>query len=134
VTRFVLLLSATILGCATACARTDAPPPSAPQEWASLVGKRVTVEGTAANAKMGALLETDRGHVWIDGLDSWPSDYYPGPGKGRRLRVTGIVVEHDDLPVFVPKPGEPIMQGIPIEPDADIGRARRRYLLQNATW
>jgi hypothetical protein len=50
------------------------------------------------------------------------------------LRVTGTVVERSDLPVFVPRPGEPIVQGIPVEPDADLERAKKRYLLQNATW
>ena len=124
------LLFAVAIACACGCARTSPPQ----RDWASVVGQRIVVEGTAANAKLGALLETETGNVWIDGLESWPEGFYQGPGTGKRLRVTGVVVERHDLPVFVRKPGEPEMQGMPVEPGTDLHTASKRYLLRDASW
>ncbi|MBI5537488.1 MAG: hypothetical protein HY898_32495 [Deltaproteobacteria bacterium] len=128
---FRAVLVASLVACNAGCARAET---TVVKDWASVVGQRVVVDGTAANAKLGAMLETSAGVVWIDGLDSWPEGFYEGQGKGKRLRVTGVVVERHDLPVFVKKPGEPEMQGIPVSPGTDLDHASKRYLLQNATW
>jgi hypothetical protein len=77
-----------------------------PKDWSTHVGKTVTLEGTAANAKLGAQLLGKGGAIWIDGLHAWPEGFYPGRGAGKRLRVTGTVIRKDDLPVFVGRPGE----------------------------
>ena len=124
---FVPLLVA--LACA-GCARASPPP----RDWSAVAGQRIVVDGTAANAKRGALLETETGTVWIDGLESWPEGYYEGDGTGKRLRVTGTVVERHDLPVFERRPGEPEMQGIPAAPGTDLHAASKRYVLTDATW
>jgi hypothetical protein len=50
------------------------------------------------------------------------------------VRVTGTVIERNDLPAFVPRPNEPLMQGIPVASESELPRARHRYLLANASW
>jgi hypothetical protein len=42
-------------------------------------------------------------------------------------------VRHD-LPVFVQKPGEPPLQGIPVPEGTDLHAASRRYVVRDATW
>jgi len=98
------------------------------------VGHTITLEGTALNAKLGAILHTKHGDVWIDGLDSWPKGYYEGGNKGKRLRVTGTVIERDDLPAYIAKPGEPPKSGIPVRNEEDLKTAKHRFLLKNAKW
>ena len=95
------------------------------------LGQQVTVEGWAVNAKLGELLRADGVEVWLDGVDAWPAGYYSGGDRGRHVRVHGILWEQADLPVFVPRPGEPIPQGIPVENDAQLAAASRRYVLKN---
>ncbi|MGE3804667.1 MAG: hypothetical protein AB7K24_08360 [Gemmataceae bacterium] len=99
-----------------------------PKDWSTLVGKKITVAGTAQDRKLGATVVGEGESIWIDGLHSWQQD------NDRRVRVTGIVITRNDLPVFVPKPGEPVPQGIPIGRDEDLEKASRRYLLQDARW
>jgi hypothetical protein len=94
----------------------------------------VTLEGTAANAKLGALLQGKDDAIWIDGLDSWPDGFYAGGDQGKRLRVTGTVIRKDDVPVFVQKPGEPPRAGIPVGSEEELEKARWRYLLADAKW
>src|ERR1700722_11175683 len=77
-----------------------------PKDWSGYLGQMVTLEGKAANSKLGALLLGKDEAIWIDGLDSWPVGFYSGD-QSKRLRVTGTVIMKDDLPVFVQKPGEP---------------------------
>jgi hypothetical protein len=103
-----------------------------PKDWSGLIGKTVTLEGRAVNAKLGALLEGDGGVIWIDGLDQWPDGFYTDPGK--RLRVRGKVIKRDDLPVFVSKPGEIQQHGIPVQSEDELKKAKSRFLLQNAKW
>ncbi|MDQ7779014.1 MAG: hypothetical protein RDV41_04820 [Planctomycetota bacterium] len=105
-----------------------------PEKWAECVGKPITLEGEAANAKLGALLISDESSVWIDGLDSWPTSVYSGVGKGPRLRVTGTVITRDDVPAFVQKPGEPISAGVPVESEKELESAKWRFLLKDAKW
>ena len=59
-----------------------------------LVGKRVTIEGTARDAKGGAvLLTTDGEPVYIGGLDSWPEELF-----GKPVVVSGRLVRRQYLP------------------------------------
>jgi hypothetical protein len=106
------------------------------QAWAKLLGQKVTLEGHACDMKVGALLvcDGDMGGIFIDGLSFWPDGYYSGGEKGRRVRVTGTVIQKADLPVFIPKPGEPVPQGIPMPEGTDLNEASKRYLLKGATW
>ncbi len=102
---------------------------AAPSLWESKIGQLVTVEGTAEDAKLGALLVGDTGTIWIDGLDYWPAE-----ARGKRLQVTGKVIERSDLPVFVHQEGEPEMQGMPVPAGTELETARRRFLLAEARW
>jgi hypothetical protein len=105
-----------------------------PKDWSGHVGQTVTLEGTAADAKLGALLQGEQGAIWIDGVDSWPEGLYSGGDQGKRLRVTGTVIKKDDLPVFVQRPGEPPRAGIPVASEQEMDKAKWRYLLKDAKW
>lgn len=95
-------------------------PVLAQEPWAPFVGERITVEGTATNAKMGAMVQLKNVALFVDGQDSWPSDW----PTGARVRVTGVVEKRDDMPVVVP--GEPISGGVEGSPT--------RYLLTDPKW
>jgi len=105
-----------------------------PKDWSSLLGKTVTLEGTAADTKLGAMLVGKDNDIWIDGLHRWPEGFYLGGDKGKRLRVTGTVIRKDDLPAFVQKPGGIVQAGIPVESEKELAKAKRRYLLKDAKW
>jgi len=98
------------------------------------VGKEVTVVGWAVNRKNGAQLVGDDFEVWIDDLASWPDGYYEGGDRGIKVRVKGILEQDHGLPVFVPKEGEPVVQGIPVEEGTDLDEASLRYVIKNAKW
>jgi hypothetical protein len=112
------------------CVPTFAPPTG----LAAQVGKRVVLEGTAANAKLGALLLTGEGQVWIDGLDYWPEEVVNAEGKAQRLRVVGTLTKRDDVPVFVYRPGDPVPQGCPARTEAEREKLKWRYLVKGAKW
>jgi hypothetical protein len=105
-----------------------------PKEWSEYVGQTVTVEGTAANAKLGAFLLGKQESIWIEGLDAWPEGFYSGGDQGKRVRVMGTVIRKDDVPVFVQKPGVPLPQGIPVASEEEREKAKWRYLLKDARW
>ena len=105
-----------------------------PNDWSGHVGQTVTLEGTAADAKLGALLQGKEGAIWIEGLDAWPEGFYSGGDQGKRLRVIGTVIRKDDLPVFVQRPGEIPRAGIPVTSEEERERAKWRYLLKGAKW
>jgi hypothetical protein len=137
---WLCLLVANFSGCST---HPTAPSPAVvgkerviawPNDWSEHVGQRVTLEGAAANAKLGALLLGKESEIWIDGLDSWPEGFYSGGDKGKRLRVTGTVIKKGDLPVFVQKPGEFPSAGIPVKSEQELEKAKWRYLLKDAKW
>jgi hypothetical protein len=79
------LLLAALAGCS----------PKAPPEAKKPAAKRdaVTLEGTARNAKAGAVLETSDKTVSVKGLAAWPADVL-----GRRLTLKG------DLETVPPAP------------------------------
>jgi hypothetical protein len=98
------------------------------------LGQQITVEGSAANAKLGAMLMGEGFTLWIDGLDRWPEGFYLGGDRGKRLRVTGVLGEDHGLPVFVQRAGEPVPQGIPVPEGTDLERASQRFVLKGARW
>ena len=106
-----------------------AEPAGWPTDWNAALGKTVALEGTAFDAKMGALLEGKEGVVWIDGRDAWPDGMH-----GKPVRVTGRVIVRDDMPAFVQKPGDLPRSGIPVATEAESAKAKRRYLLADARW
>jgi hypothetical protein len=108
-----------------------------PKDWSKHLGETVTVEGTAANLKLGALLQGDGEWIWLEGM-SWPNGLYGGGDKGKRVRVTGTVIKNDDLPVFVVnpgwKPGELVPQGMSVRSEEELRKAKWRFLLRDAKW
>lgn len=80
--------------------------------WQDYLGRTVTVQGTARDAKLGALLEGPQGTLWVD-LDSWPGNL-----NGKRVQVTGKVISRHDLPITNDKYSAGMR-----------GTSRQRYLL-----
>jgi hypothetical protein len=105
-----------------------------PKDWSDCVGKLVTVDGVVVDMKIGAALFGDENTIFIDGIDSWPNGYWLGNKPGKRLRVTGTVIERHDLPVFIQKKDELPRQGIPVPEGTDLNKASQRFLIQNAKW
>ena len=99
-----------------------------------LLGKKVEIVGTAVNTKLGAILITKDGSIWINGKENWPKGYYHGGDNGKKLKVIGTVIEKYDLPVFIEKEGDLRKSGIPVPEGTDLKEASRRYLLKNAQW
>jgi hypothetical protein len=130
-----LFVTLVLLGlAAAACATMEQWTTPRPVSQAN-VGQVITVEGWAVNRKIGAELKGDGFSVFIEGLDSWPAGYYVAGDKGRRVRVTGMLIEAYDLPVFEETHDSPLArQGIPVPRGTDMHQARHRYLLQNAKW
>src|SRR5262245_42562408 len=81
----------------------DARPIAWPDNWSGLLGQEVTVDGWAANTKLGPQLFEDKNCVQraisIDG-HHWPDDYFRDSGKNKHVRVTGSVIQRDDMPVY----------------------------------
>jgi hypothetical protein len=118
----------------TSGSRAERRPIAWPEDWSKYVGRTVTLEGTAANAKLGAVLEGENGMIWIDGLDSWPEGFYLGGDNGKRVRVTGTVIRKDDVPVYVQIPGDLPKGGISVANEEEREEAKWRYLLKDARW
>ena len=103
--------------------------------WKDQLGKRIAVTGEAHNAKMGALVVGDGFSIWVDlPNDAWPDGLYHGNDEGEMVLVTGTVVQRADVPVFIPKEGEPMKQGVTVPPGTDLEEASKRYILENVTW
>ncbi|KAF0249900.1 MAG: hypothetical protein FD167_696 [bacterium] len=105
-----------------------------PLDWSLYLNKKVTIKGTAVDSKLGALLLGQGSEIWIDGLDAWPAGFYLGGRQGKLLQVTGIVIERNDLPVFVPKEGEQPKAGIPVNKESDLTQTSKRFLRKDANW
>lgn len=113
----------------------DLPEPRGwPTDWSTLLGQTVTIEGTACNAKLGAMLKGDGPDIWIDGLDAWPPELYLGHGQGKRVMVTGTVTERYDLPIFVQEQGRLPKSGMPVAPGTNLEEASKRFLLRDPKW
>ena len=136
--RKALLIAVLFLSFSCAFAADESPP--GPEDAGSAVcdenlGKEITVVGWAVNRKNGAELVGEGGiELWIHDLASWPEGYYEGGDRGKKVKVTGILTQDHGLPVFVPKEGEPVVQGIPVEEGTDLEKASLRYVLKNARW
>jgi hypothetical protein len=126
----------------TAQAQTAAPEPKvattvadseAPLGWSEHLGRCVRVEGYPIHRGKGDpyLLGLPRSiAVFLadpHGEDAW------GQLNGARVRVQGVVNERADLPVFIPRPGGPRLQGIPMPEGTDLEKARRRFVLEKAS-
>ncbi|HEX5611513.1 MAG TPA: hypothetical protein VFX67_02585 [Burkholderiales bacterium] len=96
---------------------------------AGRVGQPVSLEGIAEARKLGAALRGAGFDVWIDRLADWPREMI-----GRKVRVTGVLEARDDLPVFVPKPGEAPAGGMPVAEGTNLQQASRRYVIRDAQW
>lgn len=122
----ICLMSSLMIGCAHRHkGRTDVRVDS----LQGLVGQQVTLRGVAEPRKNGAALRGDGFYVWIDGLHRWTQRF-----SGRRVQVVGVLEVRDDLPVFVQRPNDLPMQGMPVPEGTDIEAANRRYVVRDATW
>ena len=128
-----LLLPAALTLCAIA-AGCEGPVEVTSDNVARMVGRQVTAEGIAENRKLGPALNCGEFVLWIDGLESWPQEYWPQGGEMKLARVTGTLAVRHDLPVFIATPGEPPMSGMPVPPGTDLHEASKRYVLTGATW
>lgn len=115
-------------------AATPTSPPEPDYNWSRLLGKKVTLEGKALDAKSGALLRGETFEIWIDGLTSWPEGLYEGGERGKLVRVQGTVTERSDLPAYHEKEGESPKAGMPVASEQDVASAQKRYFLKDATW
>jgi len=95
----------------------------------SSVGQRVTLVGVAEARKLGAALRCDGFEVWVADLHDWPTGFVD-----QRVEVAGVLEERHDLPVFVQKPGEMPVAGIPVPEGTDLREASRRYVVRDARW
>lgn len=100
------------------------------------IGKKITFVGKTVNAKPGALLILENEEkIWMDDMLSWPAGYYSGVGNAKTIRVVGILIERNDLPVFIQDENDPlIQQGIPMPNGTDLKKASHRFLLKEYTW
>jgi len=57
-----------------------------------------------------------------------------GGDDGQLVRVTGIVAQCADLPVFIPNPDLEPMQGIPVAEGTDLDEAAKRFILEAVMW
>lgn len=127
---------AVLTGCSAPTEDSPAPAEPAPETATeestatpeTEVSETVTMEGHAANAKLGAMLRTEGGSLYIDGLDSWPEAL-----NNRDVRVTGRIITRDDLPLVVNEPGGEMKAGVPVEPGMG-DAARSRKLITDAKW
>lgn len=102
----------------------------------TLVGKKITITGKTVNVKGGAiLLVEDEIDIWMDEMDSWPDGYYNGEEDAKTVKVTGILMERNDLPVYIPDEKNPkYKQAIPMPKGTDLKEASHRYLLKEYKW
>ncbi|MBI3072480.1 MAG: hypothetical protein HYY84_10230 [Deltaproteobacteria bacterium] len=124
-------------GSSTVAPRAEAHSRAAAPAWAAVspvdeffrahIGKCVVVFGYALEAKWTAKLVGPGFGVDV----AFPDGAWPSSVRGARVRVQGIVAERSDRPVFIPRAGEPIVQGIPVAPGTDLAKARRRIVLEN---
>ena len=86
-------------------AATPAAAASQPAAAAAAPAAKTTLRGVARDAKGGAVVVTDRGPVYIAGLDAWPAAL-----AGRTVEVTGVVRQMKHIPDPV-GPGNTVAQG-----------------------
>ena len=80
--------------------------------------------------KIGAILILENGQgIWMEEMYTWPSGYFEGEEEAKTVKVTGILIEKYDLPVFINNDSI-IQQGIPMPKGTDLKKASYRYLLK----
>ena len=85
--------------------------------FASKVGQTVTIDGTARNARMGAVVLTDeRTPIYLEGLQEWDSST-----NGKPVAVTGELVLRSLAPNPTVGPNGEVSHGM--EGDAYVVRA-----------
>lgn len=155
---FVLVLVFCVAGCSQTPPSSEAPdsnqgpkplvasPPtkqtrsilSSPKQrpWKDRIGEKITIEGKAINWKVGAAVYYDDNQMLFVDLPEghWPLELYHGQEEGELVRVTGIIAERSDLPVFIRDPNEMLVQGIEVPPGTDLKEASKRILLESITW
>jgi hypothetical protein len=104
--RLAALAALVTLGCSSQPLPPAAgPAASQPAASAPAAEPKVTLRGVARDAKGGAVVVTDRGPVYVAGLDAWPAAL-----AGRRVEVTGVVRQTKHIPDPV-GPGNTVGQG-----------------------
>ncbi len=81
------------------------------------VGQQVTIAGKAANASMGAIVETESLPVYLDGVERWHRDVH-----GKQVKVTGTLRKISSGPLVNDK-GE-YSHGVPGD----------RFVIEKPTW
>lgn len=102
---------------------------SSSKELTAYIGKQVEIEGVTEDRKIGPALCCNDVVIWVDGLEKWPAEC-----ERRHVRVTGILEEHYDLPVFIQRANEDPIQGIPVPEGTDLHEASRRWVVRDARW
>jgi len=60
--------------------------------FSTLEKHKVTVIGKAMNAKLGAVVESDKGVYYLDGVTSWNKEFYE-----KKVKVTGrLIIKESD--------------------------------------
>lgn len=100
-------------------------------DWSSFRGKRVRLEGYASSTKLGPRLESGAGAIDVGIADATLESAWASLAGGALVRVEGTVIEKADLPVCLPfKPGEPVMQCMPVPEGTDLDKARRHDVIE----
>ncbi len=106
------------------------------EELKLLVGKKIVVTGKTVNMKLGAALHLkNERFIWMDELFSWPDGFYISEKKSKTVKVTGVLTERNDLPVFIHNENDSLVQqGIPVPKGTDLKKASHRFLLKEYKW
>jgi hypothetical protein len=106
------------------------------ESFKKYIGKRITVIGTCVDMNLGAALILGNGQrVWIEKMERWPAGYYTGDAKSKTVKVVGTLIEKNDLPVFIQKENDKVIQGgMPVPEGTDLKEASHRYLLKDYVW
>ena len=98
------------------------------------VGKKIIIIGKSTNEKIGAAvtLSNDK-RIYIEDFNSWPKNYYLGESKSKTVKIKGILIERNDLPVFIANDDE-LKQGMSVPKGTDLKQASHRFLLKNVSW
>ncbi len=102
----------------------------------TLIGKRITVKGKTLNLKGGAALILENGtQIWMDDMESWPQGYFINEQDTKIVKVSGILNERNDLPVFIYKDNDSLLQqGIPMPEGSDLNKASHRFVFEKYKW
>lgn len=103
------------------------------------VGKKITIVGKSTNEKIGATVTLSNGkRIYIDDFDSWPKNYYLGENQSKTIKITGILVERNDLPIQEYPDSDStsflVKQAIQVPKGTDLKKASHRFLLKNVSW